>query len=93
METERPFDVHNTPNPNSVKVTTRGRPFIASGMESFRSAEAAAAHPLASSLFEVPGVADCFLVPAFVTVTKRPDVSWESVWPDVESRIRIFLSA
>ena len=92
MDPDHPFETHRTPNPNSLKVTTRRRPFIASGMESYRSTEAAAAHPLACSLFEIPGVADVFLVPAFLTVTKSAAVEWDVVWPEIERRIARFLA-
>lgn len=92
MDPDLDFETHRTPNPNSLKVTTRRRPFIASGMESYRSAEDAASHPLASALFEVSGVLDVFLVPAFVTVTKTPAAEWDTVWPEIERRIAGFLA-
>lgn len=92
MDPDHTFETHRTPNPNSLKVTTRRRPFIESGMESYRSVEAAAAHPLAGSLFEISGVADVFLVPAFLTVTKSPSVEWDVVWPEIEHRIARFLA-
>lgn len=79
----RGFSVHPTPNPNSLKVTTTAGPFIESGMESFSSAREAQDHPLASALFGIPGVANVFILPEFMTVTKAPESSWETLWPAV----------
>ncbi len=81
-----------TPNPNSLKFTAPRQTFIESGLLSFRSAEAAAAHPLAAALFAIEGVCDVLILPEFVTVTKRADVSWDLVEPLVMEVLRRYLA-
>lgn len=83
---------HPTPNPNSLKFTASGQTFIPKGLLSFRSAEAAAAHPLAAALFAIEGVCDVLILPEFVTVTKRPEVSWKTVEPAVMDVLRTYLA-
>lgn len=81
-----------TPNPNSLKFTAPGQTFIDNGLLSFRSAEAAATHPLAAALFAIPGVCDVLILPEFVTVTKRPDVSWDLIEQPVCEVLRAYLA-
>ncbi|HET6568562.1 MAG TPA: NifU N-terminal domain-containing protein [Rhodothermales bacterium] len=78
------IDFEPTPNPNSLKFTASGRAFIPSGMESFNAAEQAAGHPLGAPLFEIEGVTNVFVLPQFLTVTKRPDADWDDVIPAIE---------
>ncbi len=82
---------HPTPNPNSLKFTASGQTFIDKGLLSFRSAEAAAAHPLATALFAIEGVCDVLILPEFVTVTKRAEVPWEAIETAVISVLRTYL--
>lgn len=79
-----PFTVQPTPNPNSLKFSTAGRPFIDAGMGAFASAAEAEGDPLGAALFAVEGVLNVLVLPAFVTVTKRPDADWNAVLPQVE---------
>lgn len=55
---------------------------LASGAEkprSYRSADAAAADPLALKLFGVPGVSNVLIATDWVTIGKSPDANWKSV--------------
>lgn len=70
---------HPTPNPNSLKFTAQGARFLEQGLLAFRSAEAAATHPLAAALFGIEGVVDVLILPEFVTLTRRADVPWEAI--------------
>ena len=79
-----PFTVQPTPNPNSLKFTTTGRPFIEQGMGAFASAAEADGDALGAPLFAVAGVMNVLVLPPFVTVTKRPEADWNSVLPRVE---------
>ena len=79
-----------TPNPNSLKFSIEGHSFIDSGMQAFSSAREAAADPLGAALFALDGVANVFIVPAFVTVTKHPAASWDRLATAIE---RILLDA
>jgi hypothetical protein len=76
-----------TPNPNSIKITHAGAPFLEGGMESFGSADQAAGHALGRRLFAVPGVANVFALPQFVTVTKDPAADWDDILPAVEAAL------
>lgn len=82
-----------TPNPNSLKFTAPGQTFIDTGLLSFRSAKAAAAHPLAAALFAIEGICDVLILPEFVTVTKRPDVPWRVVERPIIEVLRAYLAA
>ncbi|MHA1157180.1 MAG: NifU family protein [Alphaproteobacteria bacterium] len=70
-----------TPNPLSLKFLP-GRDVLGSGTADFRSAEDAAASPLAARLFAVPGVEGVFLGADFVTVIKG-DEDWQHIKPIV----------
>ena len=87
------MDLEPTPNPNSLKITVPGSQFLASGLESFSSAAEASGSPLGRALFDVPGVANVFIVPQFLTLTKRPEVDWDDLLPRVEQVIEDYLSA
>jgi hypothetical protein len=78
------FTVQPTPNPNSLKFAATGRPFIESGMGAFSSADEAEGDPLGEPIFALPGVLNVLILPAFVTVTKQPDASWDAILPSVE---------
>jgi hypothetical protein len=79
-----PFTVQPTPNPNSLKFAATGRSFIESGMGAFSSADEAEGDPLGEPIFALPGVLNVLILPAFVTVTKQPDASWDTILPEVE---------
>lgn len=84
------IDFEPTPNPNSLKFTAGGLAFISSGMESFNSPEQAAGHPLGEPLFQIPGVANVFALPHFLTVTKQPDADWNEIIPQVEQVLHAY---
>lgn len=78
------FEVQPTPNPHSLKFAATGAPFREGGLGAYASAAEAADDPLAAALFAIDGVADVLILPAFTTVTKRPDADWNALLPDVE---------
>jgi hypothetical protein len=80
----KPFDLQPTPNPNSLKFAARGATYMPAGMESFGSAREAESHPLGRALFSIDGVANVFMLPQFVTITKRPDADWDRMLADIE---------
>ena len=69
----------STPNPNARKYTLDRT--VGVTMLNLRTAAEAANHPLARDLFALPGVTNIFLTADFITVNKRPDVSWEALEP------------
>lgn len=77
-------NTHPTPNPDSLKFTIDGVRFVPSGLYSYGAAAEAAEDPLASSLFALRGVANVFIVPDFVTVSKHPAASWDRLVRSIE---------
>jgi hypothetical protein len=57
--------------------------FVEAGMLVFGNAKEAATHPLGRALFALSGVDNVFVVPDFLTITKRPEVDWKELWPAV----------
>jgi Fe-S cluster biogenesis protein NfuA len=76
------IETEGTPNPATLKFLP-GREVMPSGTADFPSAEAAAASPLATALFALPGVSRVFLGADFVTVTKDWDTDWQMLRPQV----------
>lgn len=76
--------VRPTPNPDALMFRVDGATVIDGGMLAFFSAAEAQAHPLGVALFALPGVASLLVVPAFVTVTKRPETDWDPLASQVE---------
>lgn len=69
--------VEPTPNPNSLKFVC-GRRLVNDTYE-FSTAAEAAGSPMASRLFEIPGVEGVFVGRDFVTVRKTADASWDDI--------------
>ena len=76
--------VRPTPNPDALMFRIDGAQAVPSGLLAFHSAAEAAESPLGAALFALRGVASLLVVPAFVTVTKRPDVAWDPLAAQVE---------
>ena len=70
-----------TPNPATLKFIP-GRSVLDTGTMEFASREAAARSPLATRLFDVPGVTSVFYGADFVTVTKA-DGDWQHLKPAI----------
>ncbi len=70
-----------TPNPATLKFIP-GKPVMGEGTREMRSADEAAASPLAQRLFAVDGVSGVFLGSDFVSVTKS-DGEWQHLKPAV----------
>lgn len=80
-------EVQPTPNVNALKFVVNRR--VTEGRSrTFRSAEEAAADPLAARLFAIPGVVQVFLLNDFVTVTRDPARDWEEIAAGAEAAIR-----
>ena len=75
-----------TPNPNAIKCWL-DRP-ICRGSRGFRTAESAAAHPVARALFERAGATGVLLLDDWLTVNKPEATSW----PTMKRRIRRVLA-
>jgi Fe-S cluster biogenesis protein NfuA len=75
-----------TPNPATLKFLP-GKEVTGAGTAEFLSAEAAERSPLATRIFEVPGVASVFFGQDFITVTKEdrkePGFEWQHLRPAI----------
>ncbi|MCG8443094.1 MAG: NifU N-terminal domain-containing protein, partial [Caulobacterales bacterium] len=69
-----------TPNPATLKFLP-GREVLGAGVREFSDHEAAKASPLASALFEVPGVCGVMFGADFLTVTKTEAADWDHLKP------------
>lgn len=76
---------HPTPNPDSLKFTSDGAAFIDAGLQAYGSAREAEGNALGAALFALRGVANVFVVPQFVTVTKHPAADWDLLVPAIAS--------
>ena len=72
------IQTEQTPNPEVLKFLP-GREVMGEGSREFRSAEEAAASPLARALFDIDGVRRVFFGPDFVTVSKDQASDWSHV--------------
>jgi hypothetical protein len=75
-----PLTVHAqpTPNPNAVRFALSS-PVLGERSRTFSSVEAARGTPWAERLFALPGVVSLFGLKDFLTITKRPDASWDGI--------------
>lgn len=84
------LNAQSTPNPDSIKFSSEEVQF-GETMHSFKSAQEAADHPMGHALFKIEGVANVFIVPDFVTVTKTPEADWDSILPAIKNAIETHL--
>lgn len=56
---------------------------LQNGSQEFNNARAAMASPLANKLFGIDGVTAVFFGSDFITVTKKDEVSWAVLKPDI----------
>jgi len=76
------IETEGTPNPATLKFLP-GRDVMGAGTADFATAQAADRSPLASAIFELPGVTRVFLGGDFVTVTKSDAAAWQGLKPQV----------
>jgi Fe-S cluster biogenesis protein NfuA len=74
------IETEGTPNPATLKFLP-GREVMGLSTADFASASSSARSPLATALFDLPGVARVFLGGDFVTVTKNDLVDWPTLKP------------
>jgi NFU1 iron-sulfur cluster scaffold homolog, mitochondrial len=79
-------DIQPTPNPNAAKFILDTR--ITEQPVSFFNAAAAKDHPLASRLFQIPGVTSILLLEDFVTVNKNSETKWNAITPRVKEVLK-----
>ena len=80
------IQTESTPNPRTLKFLP-GRDVLGTGGRDFSEASAAAASPLAQSLFAVEGVERVYLGSDFLTITKADQIEWPHLKPHVLAAI------
>ena len=70
-----PVQISPTPNPNALKFTV-GRDV--EGPKTFVAGQDTD-DPVAVDLFAIPGVVSVFMTADFVTLSKAPDASWDTI--------------
>jgi hypothetical protein len=86
------ISVQGTPNPNAAKFTV-DRTLVEGGASvSYFDPDTAKSDPLASRLFELPGVDSLLIAEDFVTVTKASAADWNELVPKIESILKEVLS-
>ncbi|HEX8876814.1 MAG TPA: NifU N-terminal domain-containing protein [Phycisphaerales bacterium] len=79
-------EFQETPNPAAIKCLLDRPVDPLAGehaLRSYRSAAAAAADPLATRLFAIPGVANVLIGDAWVTVSKSESGAWKTLKPAI----------
>ena len=76
------IETEGTPNPATLKFLP-GRDVMGDGSADFAAPEAASRSPLASLLFNLPGVTRVFLGADFITVSKSDETEWPTLKPQV----------
>ena len=80
------IQVQPTPNINALKFVLDRR-LTEGKSQTYRSGDDAAP-PLARVLLAIPGVVQVFFLNDFITVTRNPDIPWETIADQVEDAIR-----
>jgi Fe-S cluster biogenesis protein NfuA len=76
------IETEGTPNPATLKFLP-GREVLGAATADFASASVAERSPLATALFDLPGVSRVFLGGDFITVTKADTLDWQALKPRV----------
>ena len=84
------IQVSTSPNEHALKFTI-DRPAIESGHKTFTDAESAEESSVAKALFGLEGVASVFLMADFITVTKKPEASWDNLQSAAVEAIQVSL--
>ena len=80
MEDEK-IKIHTegTPNPNALKFVL-SKTIINNGSYNFPDKEKSKESPLAEKLFNIQNVKEVFFGKDFITISKNPDATWESIY-------------
>lgn len=80
------IETEGTPNPATLKFLP-GCYVMEGGTADFASAASAVRSPLATALFDLPGVARVFFGNDFITITKTDQIAWPALKPQVLATI------
>ncbi|KAG5444491.1 nifu-like protein [Clonorchis sinensis] len=76
------IQVQDTPNPNSMKYFP-GKDVLGTGTIDFPSIVHTGSSQLARQLFRIEGVERVFFGPDFITITKKDELDWNVIKPEV----------
>ena len=82
----------STPNPETIKFVTNQHLLPNYSVE-FKTKEIAEESPLAQILFDIPFVVSVFIANNFITITKKENVDWYEISPEIKAVITKFLSS
>ena len=84
MNAKKQIKIHTegTPNPNALKFVL-DMVLLENKTANFPYKEKAKNSPLAVRLFNLDGVTGVFIGKDFITVSKMPDTTWESIYEDI----------
>jgi hypothetical protein len=85
------IQVERTPNPNSLKFSSTAGTFSGNEIVALSSAAEADGHALGERLFAIDGVADVFITPEFVTVSKEAEADWEGLTDTIKTALTEYL--
>lgn len=77
------INIQETPNPNSIKISAKVVLFEGPRSTSLKSGDETD-HPLARALLSIEGIDNIFGIKDFVTISKKPNTSWDTILPKVE---------
>ncbi len=94
MNTQSDYQINAeiTPNPNTLKFNV-GRVLVESGSLNFPDKEKAKGVLLAETLFGIDNVLGVMVGNDFVTVTKRPEASWQNLAQPVIEKLKGLLAS
>jgi hypothetical protein len=81
------INVQETPNPNSIKISTNATLFEGPRSTSLKSGDETD-HPLAGALLSIEGIDNIFGIKDFVTISKKANTSWDTILPQVEEAFK-----
>lgn len=86
------IQTEGTPNPNALKFVLDAS-VLEYGSYDFPNEEKAKDSPLASNLFMFSEVKEVFIGKNFITITKKDDVGWNSIYDKIVQTITSFLDS
>ena len=85
------IQTEDTPNPDTLKFLP-GKTLLDQGTLEFKTKKEAIKNNLAKILFEDENVKSVFIGKDFVTITKKNKIDWDSIKPQILSKILEFFS-
>ena len=86
------IQTEDTPNPDTLKFLP-GKTLLNQGTLEFKTKKEAIKNNLAKTLFEDENVKSVFIGKDFVTITKKNKIDWDSIKPQILSKILEFFSS